>query len=96
MARRARELVWSQGESSPGQKVREAAEELQRPPQSGKTDDPTRTSGAQEQSGTAGSVITQWMQLAVGSVLALAGHITVIFFLVFSCSFRAVTSRSGS
>jgi predicted PurR-regulated permease PerM len=83
VARRARELVWSQGESSPGQKVREAAKELQRPPQPGKTDDPAGTSGAQEQSRPAGSVITQWMQRAVGSVLALAGHITVIFFLVF-------------
>ena len=79
VARRARELVWSQGESSPGQRVKEAAEELQRPAQPGKTDLPT----AQEQSSAGGSVITQWVQRAVGSVVALAGHITVIFFLVF-------------
>ena len=83
VARRARELVWSQGESGPGQRVREAAEELQRPPQSGKADLPTGTPGAQEQSSAGGSVIAQWLQRAVGSVLALAGHITVIFFLVF-------------
>jgi len=83
VARRARALVWSQGESSPGQRVREAAEELQRPSQSGRTDVPTGRADTEEQSGATSSVITQWVQRAVGSVLALAGHITVIVFLVF-------------
>jgi predicted PurR-regulated permease PerM len=83
VARRARELVWSQDESSPGQRIRQAAEELQRPPQPGQAGVPTAPSSAQQQSDAGGSVITNWVQRAVGSVVALAGHITVVFFLVF-------------
>jgi predicted PurR-regulated permease PerM len=82
VARRARELVW-QGESGPAQRIREAADELQRSSRSGTTDTPTGTSRTQPQSGAGGSVMTQWMQQGIGSVLALAGHLTVIFFLVF-------------
>ncbi len=83
VARRARGLVSSQGESNPGQRLREAAEELQQPPQPDKAETPARTSGGQQQGGAAGSVIAQWVERGVGSVLALAGHLTVIFFLVF-------------
>jgi predicted PurR-regulated permease PerM len=83
MARRARSLVQSQGESGPGQRLREVTEELQRQSPAGKTDDPTATSGSKGPGDAAGSVVAQWVQRGVGSVLALAGHITVIVFLVF-------------
>ena len=88
LARRTRELMSSQGASRAGQRVREAAEELQRPTQpppgeANQAGPPTGTSGRQEQSGAASSVVTQWLQRGVGSVLALAGHVTVIVFLVF-------------
>ena len=83
MARRARILVWSQSKSGPGQRLREVAEELQQPSPAGKTDDPTGVSRSQGQRDAAGSVVAQWVQRGVGSVLALAGHITVIVFLVF-------------
>jgi predicted PurR-regulated permease PerM len=84
VARRARELVWSQRDTSPGQQVREAAEELRRASGSDqRRDTQTSTSTGQPQESAAGSVIAQWVQRGVGSVLALAGHLTVIFFLVF-------------
>jgi predicted PurR-regulated permease PerM len=83
IARRTRVLLWSQGESSPGQRLKEAAEELQQPSAAAKSDVPTGASGSQGQSDAAGSAVAQWIQQAVGSVLALAGHITVIVFLVF-------------
>jgi predicted PurR-regulated permease PerM len=88
VARRTRELVSSRGASRAGQRVREAAEELQRPTQSPPGDAsqaglPTGTSGPQGSSGAASTVVSQWVQQGVGSILALAGHVTVIFFLVF-------------
>ena len=84
VARRTRELMSSQGASRAGQRVREAAEELQRPDDAANQAGlPTGTSGPQGQSGAASNVVTQWVQQGVGSVLALAGHVTVIFFLVF-------------
>lgn len=79
-ARRARELVWSQNRSGPGSRIREAAEELR-----GATEaDNAETSRREGQEETvAASSMTEWVQRGVGSVLALAGNITVIFFLVF-------------
>jgi predicted PurR-regulated permease PerM len=83
-ARRARELVSSQGESSAARRVQQAAEELRRPSQSEPTESAGATSGVQQaQQSTTGSIVTQWLERGAGSVLALAGHITVIFFLVF-------------
>lgn len=83
LARHAREMVWSQGEASPGERLRQAAEALQGPPQSASPDDPVGTSDSQDKSGAAGPAITEWVERGIGSVLALAGHLTVIFFLVF-------------
>ncbi len=80
-ARRARELVWSQSGSGPGRQVRQAAEELRGSEQadqakkSGETESPQKTPAV-------GSM-SEWVQRGVGSVLALAGHVTVVFFLVF-------------
>jgi predicted PurR-regulated permease PerM len=84
LARRTRELMSSQAASRAGQRVREAAEELQRPaPGDASQAGPSNgTSGTPEQSG-ASEIVTQWVQQGVGSVLALAGHVTVIVFLVF-------------
>lgn len=81
-ARRARDFVWAQGGSA-AQQVQQAAEELQSVPSSSGQDDRTvraRSAPAQGESDTA---LSQWVQQGVGSVLALAGHIAVIFFLVF-------------
>ena len=82
VARRARELVWSQNGSGPTERLRQAAEELQRSPQEEKPETSTRNTPEQEQP-SGGSTAIEWLQRGVGSVLALAGHITVIFFLVF-------------
>ena len=92
-ARRARELIWSQDESSAGSQLRKAANELQG---SGGSDRPQDERGAAGGTGAAEGSGNQdgqqpplagstgdWVQRAVGSVLALAGHTTVIFFLVF-------------
>jgi predicted PurR-regulated permease PerM len=83
VARRVRELVWSRGGSGPAVRVRQAAEELQRSPQEEKPETSTGNTPDQEQKPAGGSTTTEWIQRGVGSVLALAGHITVIFFLVF-------------
>lgn len=82
VARRAREMVWSQGGSGPAEQVRQAAQELQRSPQQEKPETSTPSTAAQQETG-GGSTAISWVQRGVGSVLALAGHITVIFFLVF-------------
>ena len=83
VARRARELVWSQNGSGPAERVRQAAEELQRSPQEEKSKTSTSNTPDQEEQPAGGSAMIEWVQRGVGSVLALAGHITVIFFLVF-------------
>jgi predicted PurR-regulated permease PerM len=84
VARRARELVWSQTGSGPGGRVREAAEELRGGPAPEKAGDPpSRNTGVQQESPPGMSALTDWVQRAVGSIVALAGHVTVIFFLVF-------------
>ena len=84
VAGRARALVWSQPGAAPGQTIRKTAEALQgRQTHPNDSTTPTGTSGAQQQSGAGTSALTQWVQRGVGSILALAGHLTVIFFLVF-------------
>jgi predicted PurR-regulated permease PerM len=83
VARRAREVVWSQNGSGPAERVRQAAEELQRSPQEEKSQTSTTITPDQEEQPAGRSTMIEWVQRGVGSVLALAGHITVIFFLVF-------------
>jgi predicted PurR-regulated permease PerM len=83
VARRARALVWSQAGSGPYRTIHETVEELQGRQASPNTaDDPPAASGVPQESG-ATSALTQWVQRGVGSILALAGHLTVIFFLIF-------------
>jgi predicted PurR-regulated permease PerM len=87
VARKARELVWSQEQSTTGQAVREATQALQGTSGPGDGQDAAGTTGQKsDQSATSSAVLTpvaDWAQRAMGSVFALAGHITVIFFLVF-------------
>jgi predicted PurR-regulated permease PerM len=83
IARRAREMVWSRSESGPAERVRQAAEELQRSPQEDKAQASTGNAPDPTNRPADGSTMIGWVQRGVGSVLALAGHITVIFFLVF-------------
>lgn len=89
-ARRARELVWSYGASSPGQRIKEAAAELQQPPQADSREAPPAS--PPPSSGPAGSLVAEWVQQGIGSMLTLAGHVTVIFFLVF---FLPVSGEHG-
>lgn len=77
MARRAREWVWSQDSSGAGGKVRQAAAELQGSQTSGQSGTGSGVSG-----GSTGQAVTGLVQQAATSVLALAGHVMVIFFLV--------------
>ena len=79
-ARRARELVWSQNGSGPGSRIREAVEELRGPTEADHAET-SRREGQEEP--LAGSSMTEWVQRGVGSVLVLAGNITVVIFLVF-------------
>ena len=79
--RRARELVWPQSGSSLGRQVRQAAEELRGSQPADQAKTPVNTEPPQE-TPAAGSM-SEWVQRGVGSVLALAGHMTVVFFLVF-------------
>jgi predicted PurR-regulated permease PerM len=83
VARRARELVWAQGGSGPAERIRQAAEELRRSPQDEKSDAPTGNASVQQQKPSDGSTTVEWVQRGVGSIVALAGHITVVCFLVF-------------
>jgi predicted PurR-regulated permease PerM len=80
VARRARELVWSQGEPGPAQHIQAAVEELQ-----GGAEPKARpgASSPSEPIGSATSAAATWVQQGVGSVMALAGHVMVIVFLVF-------------
>lgn len=77
-ARRARELVRSQNGSGPGSRIREAVEKLRGPTEA----DNAETSRREEQEEPLAEM-TEWVQRGVGSVLVLAGNITVIIFLVF-------------
>jgi predicted PurR-regulated permease PerM len=79
-ARRARALVWSGGQSGPGRQVQRAAEAIQGSPQTDSVETPG--AGEDRQPRSTGAM-SDWVQRVVGSVLALAGHITVIVFLVF-------------
>lgn len=83
VARRARELVWSRGGSGPADRVRQAAEELQRSPREERPKAPSGNAVDQPKTTSGGSTTVEWVQRGVGSVLALAGYITVIIFLVF-------------
>lgn len=75
-AERIRGFVWS-GRSAPGPHVQRAAEAL-----SGASAGTPEASGEKPGPMT-GEAIGGWVQGAVGSVVALAGHFTVIVFLVF-------------
>jgi len=72
VAQKARALIWSDRPDSPAQQVQRAAEAL-----NGGSDQP-----ASKPAVSNGSAVA-WVQQGVGSVLALAGHVTVVVFLVF-------------
>jgi predicted PurR-regulated permease PerM len=76
-AQRAREMVTSKNAASPAATVRQAARELEEATGTGGQQD------SQEPSAGASSAFGTLVQRAVGSLFALAGHITAIFFLVF-------------
>jgi predicted PurR-regulated permease PerM len=76
VARRAREMVLSGGSGQ----VRQAADALKGPQAAGEVQ--SAPDGSQPPAVASGAV-GAWMQRGVGSVLTLAGDITVIFFLVF-------------
>jgi predicted PurR-regulated permease PerM len=78
IARRAREMVSSRSGSGPAANVRAATEELSGQPQGGGSASPSPPSAGDGQ-----SALGQIVQRVVPSVLALAGHITVVVFLVF-------------
>jgi predicted PurR-regulated permease PerM len=80
VARRARELVWSQGEPGPAEQIKAAVEELQGGAEPAPRPGATR---APEPISAATSAAAGWVQQGVGSVVALAGHVMVIVFLVF-------------
>ena len=78
-AQRARAFIWSGGASSPARQVQRAAEALQ-----GSTGTEPGSGRQREQAVVGGwGSMSEWVQRGVGSVLALAGHLTVIVFLVF-------------
>ena len=83
VARRARELVWAQDGSGPAERIRQAAEELRRSPQDEQRGAPTGNAADQRQAPSGGLPAVEWVQRGVGSVMDLAGQITVIFFLEF-------------
>ena len=80
-AARVREMVGEQGASGPAAHVREAAEEL------GASEAAPAGSGEQQSSppsvAPAGSTMIGFLQQGVTAVMALAGHLVVIVFLVF-------------
>jgi predicted PurR-regulated permease PerM len=83
-ARRAREMILSTGSSAPAESIQNAAAELRGDAtntsgSSTRQQTPSPTGGQQGGATSAADVV----QRAVGSVFALAGHITVIVFLVF-------------
>jgi predicted PurR-regulated permease PerM len=98
-AKRAREMVMSQSGSGAGAHIQRAAKELrgESAATTGSTDQaqqPAATSGQQMPEGQSGGeqgssqpgggqAVASLVQRGLGSVFALAGHITVIFFLVF-------------
>ena len=80
IARRAREVVSSQSGSGPAASVQQAASEL-------RGSSPSNPAGTGGQTGpredAGGMELPRLLQRGVSSVFALAGHILVIFFLVF-------------
>jgi predicted PurR-regulated permease PerM len=74
-ARRAREMVLSQTGSGPGASIQQAAEELSSDSAGAKGQQPPQP----DKNGRAAGLV----QRGVSYVFALAGHLTVIFFLVF-------------
>jgi predicted PurR-regulated permease PerM len=76
-AQRAREMVMSKNAASPAATAREAARKLEEATGTGGQQD------SQEPSAVGSSALGNLVQRAVGSLLALAGHLTAIFFLVF-------------
>ena len=88
-ARRARELVTSQGASGPAANVRKAAAELkgEQPGESqraGGQQASADSPGSESQTATSGSQgMSGLVQAGVTSVVALAGHLLTIAFLVF-------------
>jgi predicted PurR-regulated permease PerM len=76
-ARRARELLQSHGRSEPAASIQQAAEVLSGG--SGTGNGQQRPAPQPPTDSEAGD----WLQRSVGSLFALAGHITVIVFLVF-------------
>ena len=90
-ARRARELVLAQTKNGPGASIQQAAEELsgglagagdQPPRPAGRTDRPNSSQRTPPQDATGGSA-ANLVQRGIGPLVALAGHLTVIVFLVF-------------
>jgi predicted PurR-regulated permease PerM len=83
IARRAREWVSGDSSTTAG-KVRQAAAELQGTQNPGQAAPAAAAGAAAPTTGStgAGDAMTGLVQRGVGSIVALAGHITVIFFLV--------------
>jgi predicted PurR-regulated permease PerM len=79
IARRAREIVSSNTGSGPAASVQQAASELR----GDSSSNPTGTSGQTGSPEGGGLELPRLLQRGVSSVFALAGHILVIFFLVF-------------
>jgi predicted PurR-regulated permease PerM len=81
VAERVRAIVWSDMASNPARQVQRAAEALQGPAVP-ETDNSAGTRADSPRAAT-GASASEWLQWGVGSALALAGHVTVIVFLVF-------------
>jgi predicted PurR-regulated permease PerM len=79
-ARRAREMVWSQTAQGAGAQLQRAADELRGSAAASPDDDAPKSPGQQTPSSGRMSDLAARI---VGSIFALAGHLTVIFFLVF-------------
>ena len=78
LARRAREMLWSEKTSGAAGAVRQAAEAIQ-----GRTGTAPGEGAASGQGGPALNAVVGFVQQGIGSVLTLVGNITVIAFLVF-------------
>jgi len=80
-ARRVREMIWTQRQSGPAQQLKEAADTLQQPMSD--VVPPSAESRRVQPVAAPGSTAIEWIRQIVGSAMALAGHLTVIVFLVF-------------
>ena len=78
LARRAREMLWSEKTSGAAGAVRQAAEAIQ-----GGTGTAPGEGAGSGQGGPALNAVVGFVQQGIGSVLTLVGNITVIAFLVF-------------